>query len=336
MSYIIDGHNLIGVMPDIQLSDPDDELRLLARLRAYRAKSGSRPMVVFFDSSDLPAGSLVPPGRSGSGYIPPSRPGRQDGQAVNLSSPGIEVRFSRPGQTADDAIVAYLEGRAQPGQYAVVTNDQELARRARAGGASLIRASDFAARLGQRVPREAPISGKRGSRPVRPEPVPDPNAPVFADIYAGFLAAEKNRARFDGAPQADPAHWIEQLNGSDVEAAQAAARWLGQYGGRQALEPLRDALTHGDVRVRAAALLALGDLGDPAGLPDLRERLVKDTASMARQAAAQSLGRIGDRSVEAALEAAVKSDPKSKVRRAAQTALAQIRARQGRKGRTGT
>ena len=36
-----------------------------------------------------------------------------------------------------------------------------------------------------------------------------------------------------------------------------------------ALEPLHDALTHDDAGVRAAALLALGDLSDPAAVPDL-------------------------------------------------------------------
>jgi HEAT repeat protein len=81
--------------------------------------------------------------------------------------------------------------------------------------------------------------------------------------------------------------------------------------------------------VRAAALLALGDLGDRRALPALCDRLENDGASLARQAAAQSLGRIGDRSVEAALETAVRADPKNKVRKAAREALAQIRARPG-------
>lgn len=42
MSYIIDGHNLIGVLPDIHLNQPDDEQRLLARLRGYRARIGGQ------------------------------------------------------------------------------------------------------------------------------------------------------------------------------------------------------------------------------------------------------------------------------------------------------
>ncbi len=115
----------------------------------------------------------------------------------------------------------------------------------------------------------------------------------------------------------------------DPQLAAQAARWLGISGGAAALEPLRDALTHDDSAVRAAALLALGDLGDPVALPHLCDRLSKDGNSMVREAAAQSLGRLGNRTVEAALELAVNSDPKGKVRKAAKEALEQIRARKG-------
>ena len=93
MSLIIDGHNLIGILPDIQLDQPDDERRLLERLRAYRAWSGGRSLIVFFDSS---------PSRALERTTYP--------QTTDLSSPGIQVRFAEPGQTADDAIVEYLRG----------------------------------------------------------------------------------------------------------------------------------------------------------------------------------------------------------------------------------
>jgi predicted RNA-binding protein with PIN domain len=299
MALIIDGHNLIGVLPDIQLNDPEDEARLLARLRAYRSFTG-QDMVVFFDSGELP----VPAGR-----------------AARLSSPGIAVHFSGAGQTADDAIVEYLRGRPQPGQYAVVTNDAELIRRVQALGASVLRAGDFSLKLTRRA---EPVPDEPA------EPTPDPRDPAFADIYQGFLAAERGRAVARPAAPVGTAElqsYVEELYGEDVEAAQRAARWLGRCGEKAALEPLRDALTHEDVRVRAAALLALGDLADRAALPDLCDRLAHDPGSMAREAAAQSLARIGDRTVLAALEAAARSDPKSKVRKAALAALAQIRAR---------
>src|SRR5512135_2892724 len=97
MALVIDGHNLIGVLPDIQLGEPDDEARLLARLRNYRSHSGQN-LIVFFDSGHLP------------------------GHTPDMSSPGVAVHFSGLGQSADDAIVDFLRTRGQPGQYAVVTN----------------------------------------------------------------------------------------------------------------------------------------------------------------------------------------------------------------------
>ncbi len=299
MALIIDGHNLIGALPDIQLNEPTDEARLLARLRAYRAFSG-QDLIVFFDSGDWAAAG---------------------GPAANWSSPGVSVRFARPGQTADDAIVTFLRGRPQPGQYAVVTNDVELMWRAQAVGASIVRASDFVTKLVRSAERDQSSGGKH---------TPDPRDPAFADIYVGFLAAERSEKRGRPTEMLPFEAYVERLYGDDVEAAQKAAAWLGHSGQRAALQPLRDALTHNDVRVRAAALLAFGDLGHPAALPDLCERLLHDPGSMAREAAAQSLGRIGDRSVEAALETASKNDAKSKVRKAALAALAQIRARQKR------
>jgi predicted RNA-binding protein with PIN domain len=303
MAYIFDGHNLIGVLPDIQLADPDDEARLLVRLRAFKARARTGPMIVVFDPS--PLGSA--PGRPAIG-----------------SDTGIEVRFAEPGQTADDAIVAFLRGVSQPGQYAVVTDDQELTWRVRALGASVIRASDFAVRLLPGTKRAAHKAKREG---MAPDHAPDPHAAAYADIYAGFISAEKARARFAGEESSEANAWIEKLYGDDVGEAQIAARWLGQHGAEDALDPLRDATTHSDARVRAAALLALGDLGDRRALPALCDRLENDSASLARQAAAQSLGRIGNRSVEGALETAAGADPKGKVRKAAREALAQVRAR---------
>ncbi len=306
MAYVIDGHNLIGVLPDIRLADPDDEQRLVERLRASRARLGARPLIVFFD-----AGPAMVPGL-------PRPPAPSGGE--------IEVRFARPGQTADEAILAYLRGVSQPGQYAVVSDDQELAWQARLLGANVIRASDFAARL---APRRR-VGHPRAAADAADEIRPDPHAPSFADLYTGFIEAEKNRARFEMLPGATLEAWVERLYGEDISDAERAARWLGRYGGARALEPLRDALTHADARVRAAALLALGDLGSAEAVPWLCQCLASDAASMARQAAAQSLARVGDRRAEACLEAAAASDPKSKVRKAARAALAQVRARQGR------
>jgi uncharacterized protein len=53
MIYLIDGHNLIGKMPDISLSDPDDEEQLALRLRQWAAENKSRQVIVIFDRGVL-------------------------------------------------------------------------------------------------------------------------------------------------------------------------------------------------------------------------------------------------------------------------------------------
>jgi HEAT repeat protein len=121
--------------------------------------------------------------------------------------------------------------------------------------------------------------------------------------------------------------WLEWLYGEDPERAAQAALWLGASGGGPALEPLCDALTHGDARVRAAALLGLGALGDRAAQPAVLDRLASDPTAMVREAAAQALASIGTQPAIQQLETAARSDPKAKVRKAAVQALAELRAR---------
>ena len=44
MSLLIDGHNLIGALPSIELGARDDEQQLIVRLRAYHGFSGKAPV----------------------------------------------------------------------------------------------------------------------------------------------------------------------------------------------------------------------------------------------------------------------------------------------------
>jgi hypothetical protein len=114
----------------------------------------------------------------------------------------------------------------------------------------VIRASDFAAKVEQH--REVVPMSHPGELAF------DPHDPAFADIFEGFIQAEKSQKRFPNQVQPEEVTtWVERLYGEDLNQAQRAARWLGQYGGQEVLALLRDALTHNDVRVRTAALLAL-------------------------------------------------------------------------------
>ncbi len=115
MSHLIDGHNLIGsrALAGVTLGDPNDEAHLVALLRAFAARPGAPPMTVFFDAG--PSGGNV-----GMGVTP---------RALG-STRTVEVRFSAPGEQADDAIIGFLERQKQPGQFTVVTDDGELRQRA--------------------------------------------------------------------------------------------------------------------------------------------------------------------------------------------------------------
>lgn len=294
MNLLIDGHNLIGVMPGIDLADPDDEWQLVQRLRPYAAAK-RQALTVVFDSGPGPS------------------------PRWQLSGGGVTVRFAPPGVAADAVILQLLRASKQPGRVTVVSNDQELTSQVRAAGGQVRSASQFAAELLPPV-RKAPPAG---------EPLPDPHDPGFADIYRGFVEGEKDQTRFGAEVDLDAAIWIERLYGDDPSEAQRAARWLGRFGGNAAADPLLDALTHRAGQVRAAALLALADLGERRAVPAIAARLAGDESSMVREAAAQALGSLGSAAAEQALQAAL-SDPKAKVRKSANAGLAQLRARHSR------
>lgn len=304
MAFIIDGHNLIGVLPDIRLGQPDDEARLVDRLLSYRAQ-GAGEMVVFFDSGPL-AWSAGPAG------LPPASSG---------SRPGMEVYYASPGTSADDEIVAYLRMQPEPGQYAVVTNDQELSARVRAVGASVLSSSEFSARMMRRR------RTRRTPADVGETSAPNPKDPAFADLYAGFLAAEKLRQESAGAAPLSAETWIDRLYFGDPQLQVRAARWLGQSRSETAAPALRDALTHKEAAVRAEAALALGTLRSRQSVGALCGLLAGDGNAMVREAAAQALGIIGGAQAAGALEAAARDDAKTKVRKAALASLAAIRAR---------
>lgn len=294
MTLLIDGHNLIGAMPDIDLRDPDDEWQLVERLRSYAR--GRRHLTVVFDS--------------GVGPAPRWR----------LSGGGITVRFAPPGTEADEVILRLLRHSEHPSQVTVVTNDYRLADLVRAAGGQVRSASQFARRL-------APFAqGSAQAAQATDVDDHDPRDPAFADLYAEFITAERDATRFGTDIALDPTTWIERLYGEDAEEARRAAHWLGRFGGRDALDPLLDALTHSTGSVRAAALLALADLGDPAAAAVVADRLLTDQSTMVREAAAKALARLGGPRADPALRAAL-GDRKRKVRRAAQAGLAQLAAR---------
>lgn len=103
-----------------------------------------------------------------------------------------------------------------------------------------------------------------------------------------------------------------------VDAAFMLAKQT-QHREAAAVPGLLDALTSDDARVRAAAVRALGEIGDPTAVSPLLHILIDDADSDLRWAATGALGRIGPAALPGLLAAL--RDDNWKVRRSAAEAL---------------
>jgi predicted RNA-binding protein with PIN domain len=122
MPFLIDGHNLIGALPHIDLSDPDDEMQLLQLLDNF-VQATRRRIVVHFDRGAT--GQPDPPGDA-----------------------RLEVHFAGPPRNADQAISDHLRrlgGDAK--NWTVVSSDRAVQIAARHAGAKVLSSHKFAQKL---------------------------------------------------------------------------------------------------------------------------------------------------------------------------------------------
>jgi len=118
MPMIIDGHNLVPNIPGLDLSDLDDEIKLIQMLQDY-CRLRRIEIECYFDKA------------------PHGHPRVQHyGQVV--------ARFARPGKTADDEIkerLVRLGRRAR--EWTVVSSDASIQAAARAARARSLLSQDF-------------------------------------------------------------------------------------------------------------------------------------------------------------------------------------------------
>lgn len=122
MHWLIDGHNLIGRMPNLQLDDPHDEEKLLQYLRQYRARTG-HPITVVFDS----------------GY------GHRSGQTKKQG--GITVQFAPSGKTADQILMRRIRRIKNPQAYMIVTSDRAVQQVASHYNVRVLSSAEFSRQL---------------------------------------------------------------------------------------------------------------------------------------------------------------------------------------------
>jgi predicted RNA-binding protein with PIN domain len=122
MTLIIDGHNLIPKVPGMQLSDMDDETKLVELVREYCRRRRVKAEV-FFD-----------------GALPGSKPGGGDGL--------VRVHNVRKGRTADDAMVKHLEALGKAARNCIlVSADRRVKAEARSLGCTVLSTDQFAAEM---------------------------------------------------------------------------------------------------------------------------------------------------------------------------------------------
>ncbi len=148
MQWLIDGHNLIGQMPNLQLDDPHDEEKLLEHLRRYRAKTGHR-LTVIFDP--------------GQGY--------RSGQTKKQG--GLTVQFAPSGKTADQIIAQRLRKIKDPQSLIVVSSDRAVRQAAQQARVRTLTSKEFIRQLTQGSPTASPESdeGNRADVTLSPDEI---------------------------------------------------------------------------------------------------------------------------------------------------------------------
>ncbi len=122
MPLLVDGHNLIGHMPDLSLADSDDEAQLVFWLRKYAMRKRGRQVVVIFDHGVY-------------------------GHPQQLNGYGVECHFSTSPRDADADLIRRIRAIQRKNDWQVITSDHAVADVARACGIRVLSAQEFARRL---------------------------------------------------------------------------------------------------------------------------------------------------------------------------------------------
>ena len=136
MPYLIDGHNLIPQITGLSLNQLDDEEALISLLQRFCSVRRSSAEV-YFD-------------RAAPGASPKKRFG------------AVSASFIRSPRTADDAIRTRLKklGRAAK-NWIVISSDRQVQAEARAAGAQVSEAVDFAHTLDLAISQQGNSSNSR-------------------------------------------------------------------------------------------------------------------------------------------------------------------------------
>ena len=103
MPYLIDGHNLIAGLPDIDLADPNDEAKLVVKLKGLVAKKRGRMQCTVIFDCGLPGGYSA------------------------MSTKSVKVIFAAAQHSdADSLLKLHIRRTKDPKNWTVVSSDQAV------------------------------------------------------------------------------------------------------------------------------------------------------------------------------------------------------------------
>ncbi len=177
MPYLIDGHNLIHYLNDIQLDDPHDEAKLVIKLRGFCAVNRKKVIVVF--DHGLPGGYS------------------------QLSTPSVMVIFASAERTNADRIIRERINTIRDIKgWTVVSSDHEVLDSASAVGMRGMKCIDFAEILTRPKP-EKPHQGANPNVMVSPQEVEE-----WLDLF-GVEADETFIDQVTQRKSDNPPHYIK-------------------------------------------------------------------------------------------------------------------------------
>jgi len=120
MPFLIDGHNIIAAMESIELDDPNDEAKLVMKLRAWFSHIRKKAVLIF------------------DGGVP-------GGPSPTLSTGDVKVIFAARHHTIADRIIRErLRALPDAANWTVISSDHEVLDAARSTGAKTMTAQEFA------------------------------------------------------------------------------------------------------------------------------------------------------------------------------------------------
>jgi predicted RNA-binding protein with PIN domain len=127
LQWLIDGHNLIGQLQDLELDDPHDEAKLTMAVKSYCMRGRCKATIIF--DNGLPGGV-----------------------SKQLSSYDVTVIFAPPRTQADNLLMRRAKeiGNGNMRDIILVTSDNRILRLARAYGMETMSSEEFALLLGFR------------------------------------------------------------------------------------------------------------------------------------------------------------------------------------------